>query len=134
MVREVNRQLLLFAARAVARIRPLRDPRVLVPALLHAAIHAVPFTLRVALAAVPAVGVSGPGVASAARAARGHVRLLRLAQVRRGPLVIALGLHLGPDVLRAGLAAGYRALAGGAMLAGTPASAARQIAASVRIA
>ena len=119
MVREVNRQLLLFAARAVARIRPLRDPRVLVPALLHAAIHAVPFTLRVALAAVPAT----------ARAARGVVRLLLLLLFGLGRLLAALVRRLGAALLRAHRAIDYRALARRALMAGALAGAVLLIAA-----
>ena len=113
MVREVNRQLLLFAARTVARIRPLRDPRVLGPALLHAAIHALPFTLRMARQAVPA----------AARAVRGVVRLLLLLALGIGRLLAALVRRLGAAVLRAHRAIDYGALARRALMAGALAGA-----------
>src|SRR5205085_1838458 len=77
------------------------DPRVLGPALLHAAIHALPFTLRMARQAVPA----------AARAVRGVVRLLLLLALGIGRLLAALVRRLGAAVLRAHRAIDYPALA-----------------------
>jgi hypothetical protein len=75
--RELNRRMLLFAARTRASVRPLRSPRVAVPLLLRG-VRATPrVTVRGARAAAPVAGRGARGaVALGGRGARGLAALV----------------------------------------------------------
>jgi hypothetical protein len=101
-VRDLERRLLLFAARTVASLRPLRDPRKLVPAVARGAVAALRWTVRNAVQLPLLLGgsLAGALAVAARRVGRATVRAYRGIDFRAvGRAVLMAGAVAGAVLL-----------------------------------
>src|SRR5436190_15639742 len=87
--RDLNRRMLLFAARTRASAKPVRSPRVAIPLLVRG-VRATPrVTVRGARAAAPVAGRGARGAVRLGRHVAGTLAALTLATARRAAATVA---------------------------------------------